>query len=95
MESNKDELRTLAASLTKSERCIIINRGFTADGKVTLPGRRAGAPPRIIDLGSWAAAMDLREACFAVGDAKAKPRAPGGKLRSEWARKAYRAGLIG
>lgn len=75
----------IAAKLTKKQRTAVVNfGGFPQDGRLELPGTT-------LELGSWDAAMDLKNAILG---SQPKPRV-GGKLKSAWARKAFAAGLIG
>lgn len=79
-----DQLKEIAAELTKAERTAFLNtRPYPQDGRVALPSGR------ILDLGSWDAAMELNTILFAMIPQKKLGTGRGGlKGRPEWLKKA-------
>lgn len=64
-----DQLKEIAAELTKAERTAFLNaRPYPQDGRVVLPSGR------ILDLGSWDAAMELNTIVFNMAPPKGKKK---------------------
>jgi hypothetical protein len=64
-----DQLKTIAASLTKAERTAFLSaRPYPQDGRVVLPSGR------VLELGSWAAAMELNNAIYNMAPPKGKKK---------------------
>lgn len=73
-----DQLKAIAAKLTKAEKAAYLNaRPYPQDGRVTLPSGR------VLELGSWDAAMDLNNLVLLPGKKLGTSRA-GLKGRPEW-----------
>ena len=76
-----DQLKAIAASLTKAERtAFLAARPYPQDGRVTLPSGRT------LELGSWDSAMDLNVLVM-LPQKKIGTGRGGLKGRPEWLKK--------